>query len=69
MTPEDCLDALHRAGWSVGVARFGATVVGDGANGENIVRAAAATETEAWQAAVEQSHSLGMLRCRRGLPR
>jgi hypothetical protein len=68
VTPEDCLDALHRAGWSVGVARFGKTVVVDGANGENVVRAAALTEVEAWRNAVGQTWGLVMLRCRRPTP-
>jgi hypothetical protein len=62
MTPDECLNALHRAGWSVGVARFGSTVVVYGSNGENVVRAAATTEAEAWRTAVEQAWALGMLR-------
>ena len=38
-TIDECLDRLHRAGWSVGHAAFGATWQVDGTNGENVLLA------------------------------
>jgi hypothetical protein len=52
----------HRAGWSIGsMATLQGTWIVSGANGENVIRAEGATETEAWQRAFEQADSLGMM--------
>jgi len=52
----EALGRLHRAGWSLGIAAFGATdgsarIVWqvDGRNGENWIRADGGTEMEAWR--------------------
>ena len=37
------------------------TWIVSGANGENVIHAEGATETEAWQRAFEQADSLGMM--------
>jgi hypothetical protein len=52
---------LHRAGWSIGsmTSSQGSWIV-SGANGENVIHAEGATETEAWQRAFEQADRLGM---------
>jgi hypothetical protein len=44
---DECLDRLHRAGWSVGHAAFGATWQVDGTNRENALLARGATLEEA----------------------
>src|SRR5205823_10851704 len=57
---------LHRAGWSVG--EYAAGVGGGerwhilGFNGENVLDAKAATQSEAWHRACSQAGALGMLR-------
>jgi hypothetical protein len=60
-TIDECLDRLHRAGWSVGHAAFGATWQVDGANGENGLLAHAATLEEAYRLACVQARAVGML--------
>jgi hypothetical protein len=58
---------LHGSGWSVGEAGF---LTSDGriiwlvrgTNGENVVQARGATQTEAWWRAVEQAQAVGMVR-------
>lgn len=61
-TVEDCLQRLHRAGWSVGEARWGARVLVTGVNGENLIQGEGRTSAEAWQRACEQARAVGMLR-------
>ena len=39
MTPDEALDRLYRAGWSVGETCAGRTWLVCGANGENLIRA------------------------------
>ena len=60
-TIDDCLDRLHRAGWSVGHAAFGATWQVDGSNGENVLIALVATLEEAYRLACIQARAVGML--------
>jgi hypothetical protein len=43
------------------MATLQGTWIVSGANGENVIRAEGATETEAWQRAFEQADSLGMM--------
>ena len=62
----DAIDALKRAGWSVGVTAFvgpsGTRVwLVDGRNGENLIRAEGDSEAAAWRAALEQARAVGML--------
>ena len=58
---DECLDRLHRAGWGVGHAAFGATWQVDGTNGENVLIACAATLEEAYRLACAQARAVGML--------
>ena len=65
-TSDASLASLHRAGWTIGDAAFGGIGPGlvwlvSGSNGENLIRAQGATRDEAWDRAVEQARSLGML--------
>lgn len=53
---------LKAAGWSVDEICFGSLWLVSGANGENIIRAEAATQTKAWQQAIRQAEACGMLR-------
>jgi hypothetical protein len=63
--PEESLDRLHRAGWSVTCTRFeiaiGLVWIVSGHNGENQVLTAASTPNEAWWQACVQARSVGML--------
>ena len=52
---------LHRAGWSVGECRSGAAWLITGRNGENVLRAAGATQGEAWHRPCKQAAAVGML--------
>jgi hypothetical protein len=53
---------LHRAGWSIGdISTTGGTWLVIGANGENVIHAEGKTEGEAWENAVEDAISLGMM--------
>jgi hypothetical protein len=62
MPPDEALDCLHRAGWSVGDAVAGGTGIVTGSHGgENLIHATGATQAEAWQRAIEQARALGML--------
>jgi hypothetical protein len=65
-TIDDCLDRLHRAGWRVGHAAFGATWQVDGSNGENVLIARGATLEEAYHLACVQARAVGMLAPERG---
>jgi hypothetical protein len=58
---DDDLGRLHRAGWSVGHAAFGATWQVDGTNGENALLARGATLEEAYRLACVQARAVGML--------
>jgi hypothetical protein len=60
-----CEDALQRAGWAVDDARIITTATEpawlvSGSNGVNRINARAATQSEAWSQAVEQTQALGM---------
>jgi hypothetical protein len=55
MTPDEALDRLHRAGWSVGDVVAGSPLIVTDANGENWIRATGATSAEAWRRAGEQA--------------
>jgi hypothetical protein len=61
----DRIDALRRAGWSVGDAAFtgpgGLGWLVTGHNGENLIRAEGPTRADAWREAVEQARAVGML--------
>jgi hypothetical protein len=62
---EDALGQLHRVGWSIGSTAFHSTGGGlvwlvSGLNGENLIRAEGATETEAWVEAVGQARAVGI---------
>jgi hypothetical protein len=64
-TDVECLDRLHRAGWTIGDAAFRTTDgrlvwVVSGRNGETQIQAEGATAAEAWLVAVEQTRLLGM---------
>jgi hypothetical protein len=59
MTPDEALDRLHRAGWSVGEAAAGSTWLVCGSNGENLLDARGRTQAEAWGGACEQARALG----------
>jgi hypothetical protein len=59
------LRRLNRAGWSIGDTAFDGPIgrlwVVSGSNGENLIRAEAPTELEAWRRAEEQAREVGML--------
>ena len=60
-TPDDALNRLHNAGWSVGdVAHTGGWLV-TGANGENQIPAFGPTQAGAWRLACEQAAAVWML--------
>ena len=65
-TSDESFSRLKRAGWSVGDVRVmtpaGAAWLVTGANGENVIEARGATQTEAWHRACQQAEALGMLR-------
>ena len=65
MIPDDAHCRLHAAGWSLGeyavAGPAGLRHVVEGANGENLLRAAADTSAGAWRLSLEQARSLGML--------
>jgi hypothetical protein len=69
----DFYTRLRRAGWSIGSAAFhaasGLVWVVTGSNGENVIRAEGATDTEAWWRACQKAASmlLGSTRCVSGL--
>jgi hypothetical protein len=65
LTPEECIHLLHRSGWSVGEVKAGDTWQVTGVNGENRIRAEAATSVEAWNSACQQAEALVMLRRRK----
>jgi hypothetical protein len=75
ITDVECLDRLHRAGWTIGDTAF--RWPGDrlvrlvvGYNGENQIRAEGATSAEAWLQALEQEGRLTeMLEVEEGLGR
>jgi hypothetical protein len=63
----ELINALHRAGWSIGDTAFdypdrGRVWVVSGTNGENRIVAEGATELEAWRTACEQARACGMFR-------
>jgi hypothetical protein len=60
-SPDESLARLHRAGWSAGEAAFGSRWLVTGRNGENVIRAEAPTQAEAWHAACLQAKAVGML--------
>ena len=60
-TVDESLDRLHRAGWSVGHARFGETWSVYGAIGENVIDAAGPALDEAYWRACELARAIGML--------
>jgi hypothetical protein len=51
---EESYARLHRAGWTVGEVRAGATWLVRGSNGENALRAEGASSDEAWHRAVRR---------------
>lgn len=58
--PADAMKLLNRSGWSVGDAGLRRTAAhwfgwSRGRNGENVIRAEGATQTEAWRRALEQA--------------
>jgi hypothetical protein len=62
----EVLEALHRAGWSIGETAFAAVDgsrvwVVSGHNGENQIRAEGASALEAWQEAARQAREVGMV--------
>ena len=62
----DAIGSLHRAGWTISSTAFATTDGGSvwvvsGHNGENLIRADAETEAEAWHRAVDQARSVGIL--------
>jgi hypothetical protein len=61
MTPDEALDRLHRAGWSIGETCAGRTWLVCGTNGENIIDARGRTQAEAWARACEEAAAVGML--------
>jgi hypothetical protein len=60
-TVDESRDRLHRAGWSVGEIATALAWVITGTNGENILEARAASQSEAWWRACEQARAVGML--------
>jgi hypothetical protein len=58
---DESLDRLHRAGWSVGEAGTATGSLVLGTNGENLLEARGASQTEAWWRAYEQARAVGML--------
>jgi hypothetical protein len=60
-SPDESLRRLHAAGWSVGETGTASGWVVSGQNGENVIEARGATQSEAWHRACEQAEALGML--------
>jgi hypothetical protein len=63
---DEIVDALHRAGWSIGLTAFHSTAGGfvwvvSGHNGENLIRAEGATKAAAWWSALDQARAVGMV--------
>ena len=56
---------LHGSGWSIGETAVhgpaGIVWIVSGTNGENVIEARGASQTEAWARAVEQARAVGML--------
>jgi hypothetical protein len=61
MTPDEALDRLHGAGWSVGETVAGRTWLVCGSNGGNLLDARGRTQAAAWRVACEQAAAVGML--------
>jgi hypothetical protein len=61
MTPNEALNRLHRAGWSIGETGAGRIWLVCGTNGENLIKAEGRTQAMAWQGACEQARAVGML--------
>jgi hypothetical protein len=60
---DECADRLRRAGRSMGDTQLDdGTWFVSGSNGENVIEARAATQSEAWREAAEQASTLGMCR-------
>jgi hypothetical protein len=59
MTDEN---AIHRAGWSIGVTAFHSAAGGlaTAVSGENLIRAEGRTEAAAWWAGLRQASAVGM---------
>jgi hypothetical protein len=63
---DDCFEALHRAGWSLGEVALklpdGRHVwYVNGTRGENVIRAQHPTQADAWRDAVDQARTMGAL--------
>jgi hypothetical protein len=52
---------LHAAGWSVRDVAAASHWLVSGANGENLIHAVGDWQSAAWQMAIEQATSVGML--------
>lgn len=52
---------LHRAGWSIGEVGQSDHWVVTGTNGENVIRASASSQSQAWLIALQQAECVGML--------
>lgn len=51
---------LKAAGWTVGDVCHGSRWIVTGNNGENIIRASADSQADAWRIAFEQAEAVGM---------
>lgn len=60
-TVDESRGRLCRAGWSVGDCAAGGLWLVTGTNGENVVRASAESQAEAWWRACVQAREVGML--------
>jgi hypothetical protein len=60
-TPDESLDRLRRAGWSVGDVGTATRWLVSGTNGENVLFAEGRSRAEAWHRACEQAAAVGML--------
>jgi hypothetical protein len=58
---DESRERLHRAGWSVAEIAAAAGRFVTGSNGENLLRAEGASQSEAWWRACEQARAVGML--------
>jgi hypothetical protein len=59
-TFDECRDRLRRAGWPLGETCLGALWQVAGANGENRLLAAGATQSQAWWRACVLAREVGM---------
>jgi hypothetical protein len=59
-TVDESAALLQRAGWSVGETAGGAGWLVTGRNGENMISAWAASQSEAWWRAVQQAEAVGL---------